>query len=80
MHCPLTCSGPSVRPLVMCLVSSTTPLYRSSRRSRRGPVVPTYRWCTLKARELTAGTVDDWLQTAGPYGQDILDIAAKYIP
>lgn len=34
----------------------------------------------LKARAMTAETVDDWLQTAGPYGQEVLDISSKYIP
>ena len=33
-----------------------------------------------KARDLTAETVNDWLTTAGPYGQEVLDISAKYIP
>lgn len=32
------------------------------------------------ARDLVADTVDEWLSTAGPYGQDVLDISAKYIP
>jgi TRAP-type C4-dicarboxylate transport system substrate-binding protein len=34
----------------------------------------------LKARELTHPTVDDWLKVAGPYGQKVLDVSAKYIP
>jgi TRAP-type C4-dicarboxylate transport system substrate-binding protein len=33
-----------------------------------------------KARDLTADTVNDWLKTAGPYGQQVLDISARYIP
>lgn len=33
-----------------------------------------------KARDLVADTVDEWLSTAGPYGQDVLDVSARYIP
>ncbi len=44
------------------------------------PMVSPNQAEVLKARELTAATVDDWLQTAGPYGQDVIDISAKYIP
>lgn len=34
----------------------------------------------LKAREMTEATVDDWLATAGPYGPEVLEISARYIP
>ncbi|MCK9355662.1 MAG: TRAP transporter substrate-binding protein DctP [Dehalococcoidia bacterium] len=34
----------------------------------------------VKARTATTETVNDWLKTAGPYGQQVLDISARYIP
>jgi len=34
----------------------------------------------VKARNAVVETVNDWLKTAGPYGQQVLDISAKYIP
>ena len=33
----------------------------------------------LRARALTKPVVDGWLEIAGPYGQEVLDISAKYI-
>jgi TRAP-type C4-dicarboxylate transport system substrate-binding protein len=32
-----------------------------------------------QAQQLTSTVVNNWLKTAGPYGQQVLDISAKYI-